>query len=95
MRQVREKELRYLKKWESLRQKKWLFVLKEGLIFGITVAVLSYLWQINFEFLQFVWEEALIRLLVFCLGSLAMAYWRFHSQEKRYQKVLKERDVSL
>lgn len=95
MRNMSQKELQYLKKWESLRQKKWLFVLKEGLIFGVTVAVLSCFWKINFEFSQFVWEEALVQLLVFCLGSLAMAYWRFYSQEKRYQEVLKEREGSL
>ena len=95
MRKVSQKELHYLKKWESLRQKKWLFVLKEGLMFGVTVAVLSYFWKINFEFSQFVWEEALVQLLVFCLGSLAMSYWRFYFQEKRYQEVLKEREDSL
>lgn len=53
MRPTTEKELKFLRKWEIQRQRKWRHILVPVILFGLNAGTFSYLWHIDFDLIQF------------------------------------------
>lgn len=86
MRPVTEKELKFLKKWETRRQRKWRYLILSALFWGL-IQSFPYFWNIDFDLAQFDPLRFISHLMISSLIGFALAWLFFIGQEKRYREV--------
>jgi len=87
MKELNERQARFVKKWEKKRKNKWKFIFLNGsLAWGLPVAVIGYLWQIGFHFSAFKWAQFTIMVLFFLIAGLGFGYWLFWRTDKLYKQ---------
>ena len=86
-----EKEIRYLKKWEKIRTRKWRYVFLHGIVFlALPASLGAYLWNLDFSFAQFNPLEYATHLLTSSLIFSTWAYFNFKAQDRRYHELRRE-----
>ena len=85
-----EREIRYLKKWEKIRTRKWRYVLLYGIMFGVPTSFGTYMWSLDFSFTQFVPLHYAVKLFFGSLSGIGLVYGYFWGQDRRYLEVKKQ-----
>lgn len=82
-----ELEQKFIAWWKKKRKYKARFIITNGLAYGLTVAVGSYLLFIRFDFSGFNAIYLTISTIAHISGGILLAYGFYRAQEKRFTRL--------
>jgi len=94
MKEIGNKGEQFLKRWEGLRKKKWLYIFLHGSVyFGLPLAIIFFLMDSDFKIGNMKFSALLISIIVFALVGLIRGLRQYNQADNIYLSLINNDDI--
>lgn len=82
----------FLEKWTFRRNRKWKYLLKRALLWGLLMGIPTHLLSVGFDFSAMGLVDMLVRTIIFGFTGLIYSNYQFKAQDKRWRAYQTQRE---